>query len=101
MPIRVPAKPTALERAQGAAQIDLRAMNVRAVDAEERLAGMHVLPRLADEQLFDKPLRSHGDDRQAGVVMLDVTDGADRSNDRAGFYSLVACAASLTLVDVD
>ena len=39
----------ALGRAHSDEKIDLRALNVRAIDAEQRLSGMNVLARPADE----------------------------------------------------
>src|SRR5262249_11463159 len=52
----------ALRRAHLDEKIDLRALNVRAIDAEQRLSGMDVLAGPADEQVLDEPVRSHGYD---------------------------------------
>ena len=74
------AKP--LLRAAGA-EIDLRADDFRAVHAKQPLAGMNVLAGLVDVELFDVPVRAHGDYRQPGFVVPHRAEGADRTHDRS------------------
>ena len=92
---------SALGRAHGGEKIDLRPLNIRAVDAEQRLSGMDVLAGPADEQILDEPVRSHGDDGQAGFVVHDRADGADRTHDHARVDRFGAHAAALDLVEAD
>ncbi len=56
-------------------EIDLRPLNVRAIEPEERLAGVDVLTGRVDEEVFDVAVRSQGDDRLPAFV---VHHGADR-----------------------
>ena len=51
-------------RVHGDDKVDLRQLNLRAVEPEQRLALMDVLAGLADEQVFDEAVRSQRDDCQ-------------------------------------
>ena len=85
--------------AHGDDQVRLRQLNLRAVEAEERLALLDVLTGLVDEELLDIAVGAHGDDRQQSLVVLDPADGADGADDRPGLDLLGLHPGALDLVE--
>ena len=71
-------------RAHGHHEVGLRQLNLRAVEAEQRLALFDVLPGLVDEQLLDVAVRAHGHDRKQRLVVLDGADPAHGTGDGQG-----------------
>ena len=57
-------------------KVGLRELNLRAVEAEQRLALADVLAGLVDEQLLDVAVRADGHDPQQRLVVLDGADAA-------------------------
>src|SRR5205085_8918496 len=78
-------------------KIDLRALNVGAVDAEQRRAGMNVLAGPANEQIFDEPVRPHRDDGQTGFIVHHRADRADQTHDDSRLDRSRPHAAALDL----
>jgi hypothetical protein len=60
---------------------------------------MNVLARPADEQVFDEPVRSHGDDGQTGFIVHHRADGAHRTHDDSHLGRFRPHAAALDLVE--
>ena len=71
-------------RPHGHHQVGLCQLNLRAVEAEQRLALFDVLSGLIDEQLLDVAIRAHGHDRKERLVVLDGTDPAYGTGDGQG-----------------
>src|SRR5262249_31722415 len=80
-------------------EVGLRQLNLRAVEAKQRLALHDVLSGLVDEKLFDISVRSHGHDGQQRLVVLDLADGPHRGSNGSTFDRLGLDARALDLVE--
>src|SRR4029434_376623 len=89
----------ALGRAHRDEEIDLRALNIRAIDPEQRLAGTNVLARPADEQILDEAIRSHGDHGQTRFIVHHCADVEHAPHDDYRLARSRAHAAALDFVE--
>ena len=88
-------------RPHGHHEVGLRELNLRAVEAEQRLALFDVLSGFIDEQLLDVAFRAHGHDRKERLVVLDGTDSAYGSGDGQGRDLFGPHPGALDLVEAD
>jgi hypothetical protein len=88
-------------RPHGHHEVGLRQLNLRAVEAEQRLALFDVLSRLVDEQLLDVTIGAYRNDRKQRLVVLHGADPAYGAGDGQARDLLRPHSRALDLVEAD
>ncbi|ODR97642.1 hypothetical protein AUC69_11060 [Methyloceanibacter superfactus] len=100
-PVDVAGRVAAPLPALGDQEVDLRQLDLRAVEAEERLALLDPLPGFVDEEILDIAVGADRDDPQPGLIVLHQTNTANGAGDRLGRDLLGSDPAALDLVEAD